>query len=424
MSAATQEIDIPRLIQDGRILPQFQPLVSVRRRAILGYEGLSRGLQPENGGVIPADRLFREASAAGLTHELDQACRQRILGHFSFLHRGAAGSVLSLNMDAASAIARWAGTSELDAQVAQAGLTAKDIVIEIVESAVEDTAELQRFVQAHRESGYLIALDDVGSGHSNLNRIPLIRPDIIKIDRYLVEGIHQDFFKQEVLKSLVSMARHLGTVIIAEGVETADEGSLLFGMGVDLFQGYFFARPSGAREQDSAAVQARIGEISAQAKSQQMQKVTLKRISMCRRRQLLSLVQASLSLEKPPDFERVLTGTALPLQTVECLYVLNLAGHQVTSMVFNSALAPLRRSSMFHPLPKGADHSMRDYYYFLADETPAQVFYVTKPYISMTTGIPCVTLSARFKAADGQDYILCLDVNEPLASIPASAEES
>jgi hypothetical protein len=79
---------------------------------------------------------------------------------------------------------------------------------------------------------------------------------------------------------------------------------------------------------------------------------------------------------------------------------------------------------MFHPLPKGADHSMRDYYYFLADETPAQVCYVTKPYISLTTGIPCVTLGARFKAADGQDYILCLDVNEPLPSIAASAEES
>ena len=80
------------------------------------------------------------------------------------------------------------------------GLKPENIAIEIIESDVEDLKELQRFVQLYRSYGFLIALDDVGAGHSNLNRIPLIKPDILKIDRFLVQNIQDDFYKQEVLE--------------------------------------------------------------------------------------------------------------------------------------------------------------------------------------------------------------------------------
>src|ERR1700691_5780145 len=104
-----------------------------------------------------------------------------------------------------------------------AGLRARNIVLEIGESAVRDEGELRRWVQSYREAGYLIALDDVGAGHSNLNRIPELQPDILKVDRYLVHGIDEDFHRKEVYRSMASMAHGLGAMIIAEGVETEEE---------------------------------------------------------------------------------------------------------------------------------------------------------------------------------------------------------
>jgi EAL domain-containing protein (putative c-di-GMP-specific phosphodiesterase class I) len=118
-----------------------------------------------------------------------------------------------------------------------------DIVIEINESRTDDMAALTNFVERYKRYGFIIALDDIGSGFSNLNRIPLLNPDIIKIDRFILRDMNCDHYKKEVFKSLVSLASNTGALVIAEGIETSHEAILAAELGADMIQGFYFAKP-------------------------------------------------------------------------------------------------------------------------------------------------------------------------------------
>jgi EAL domain-containing protein (putative c-di-GMP-specific phosphodiesterase class I) len=405
-----EPIAIQEIIDRGLISPHFQPLVSMKKTAVVGVEGLSRGIDPRNGKLIPAPLIFREAAAKGLSRELDLLCRRKILEDFRRLQARFPQIILSLNIDA-SAIEKRIWSGYLKTQVAEAGISPSSVVIEIVESVVGDIEELEKFVESYRESGFLIALDDVGAGHSNLNRIPLIKPDVLKIDRYLVMDIQEDFYKQEVIKSLVSMARHLGTVLIAEGVETQAEVSTLLEMGVDIIQGFYFSKPRLLREFECDSVREKIDELGLSFRLDQLLKVEEKRINVKKYFSLVSEVQGALTRVTVDEFENQLVQAASVFPSVECLYVLDENGRQITEMVLNTAHKPGRNSPLFHPSPKGSDHRIRDYYYFLMSGELNKNSYVTKPYVSMGSGNLCVTIGSLFRDSLDRRYILCLDIH-------------
>lgn len=97
---------------------------------------------------------------------------------------------------------------------------------------------LKMFLCTYKEYGFLIALDDVGTGHSNLDRISLVKPDILKIDRSIIDNIDQRYHNQEVFKSLVNLSKRIGTMVVTEGVERKEEAILAFELGADMLQGY------------------------------------------------------------------------------------------------------------------------------------------------------------------------------------------
>jgi len=115
------------------------------------------------------------------------------------------------------------GSGHLLKQVRQFNLNPNNVAIEIIESRVNDTGALNEFISRHREYGFLFALDDIGSGYSNLDRITITEPDLLKIDRSLISQIDINYHKQEVLKSLVNLARRIGALVVAEGVEREED---------------------------------------------------------------------------------------------------------------------------------------------------------------------------------------------------------
>lgn len=90
----------------------------------------------------------------------------------------------------------------------------------------------------------MIALDDVGEGYSSLNMLIELKPDIIKIDRNIVSDIDTNDLKKSVYKALFNLAKEHNITVLAEGIETADELDTIKEIGVDLVQGYYFAKPS------------------------------------------------------------------------------------------------------------------------------------------------------------------------------------
>jgi EAL domain-containing protein (putative c-di-GMP-specific phosphodiesterase class I) len=91
--------------------------------------------------------------------------------------------------------------------------------------------------------GYSIAVDDLGAGYAGLTSFTLLEPEIVKLDMSLIRDVHQNSTKQKVVRSMTALAKDMGMIVVAEGVESQAERDCLIDLGCDYLQGYLFARP-------------------------------------------------------------------------------------------------------------------------------------------------------------------------------------
>ena len=119
------------------------------------------------------------------------------------------------------------------------------MIFEITEGEkVEDHAHLREIVQYYKQRGFKTAIDDFGAGYAGLNLLADIRTDLVKLDMALIRSIDQDRVRQAIVKGILQVCRELQTEVIAEGVETYEELSVLQSFGIELFQGFLFAKPA------------------------------------------------------------------------------------------------------------------------------------------------------------------------------------
>src|ERR1700761_393159 len=224
---------VRRVISEpGALRPAFQPIVDLRRGVVCGYEMLSRFAGPPEESP---DVWFREAEAMGLRVELEARALEAGLESWATLPTDC---FLTVNIDPVSlGEARIEGVWELRPDL-------HNLVIELTEDSQTDDDLLRFQLRGLRERGALVAIDDVGSGYSGLLRISTQRPEFIKVDRVLVEGLQHEAAKREMIESLGALAQRLGAKLIAEGIEETAELEALMRLGVPLGQGYALGRPS------------------------------------------------------------------------------------------------------------------------------------------------------------------------------------
>jgi EAL domain-containing protein (putative c-di-GMP-specific phosphodiesterase class I) len=389
------------------ISTHFQPIVSVKRKAVVGVEALTRSQDPASGAPVPPPLLFQWAREEEQLMRLDQLCQEQSLASFAGLPRREPELLLFMNVEA-SLLDQDPDLSLLRA-AHQAGVKPCNIVIEVNETKVLDPQRLTEFVERHRRLGFLIAMDDLGSGHSGLQRWPVLKPDIIKLDRSIVDGVAGNFFAQELLRSLIALGRQTGALILAEGVETQADVTACMDLGVDLFQGYFFAKPApiGSRNLEQA-LQAAVG-CAAGHKDRSVERMQHRRNDY----QVHSKVARGLALQliqAPADsFDAVLRLMPTP-KGVESLMLLDERGLQVTSVAFPNGQSPRQRATLFQAPRAGADHSDRDYFYGLTESGTNRDFFLTESHLSVATGEVVRTLSHYFQHPSGANFIACLDL--------------
>lgn len=213
----------------------FQPIVDTRNRTVFAYEALVRGLDGSGAaGILArvnADNQYR----------FDQNCRIKAVGLAAQL---GIECLLSINF---LPNAVYQPENCLRATLAAArrfGFPTDRLMFEIVEhEQPADRAHLKHIVEEYQRQGFVTAMDDFGAGYSGLTLLADFRPDLIKLDIELVSGIDHDLPRQIIARHLLSMCRELGIKVIAEGVETIDEWQTLESLGVELFQGFLFAKP-------------------------------------------------------------------------------------------------------------------------------------------------------------------------------------
>lgn len=401
--------DLFDLLGMESLVAHFQPILSLKSHSVVGYEGLVRGVRSDATGMVPPSTIFETARKKGRLIQLDRLCRTVILDGYREIQQEGTDTLLFLNFESSLLNSVAPGNGHLLEQVAKRGINPSNIVIEIVESHVRRTVNLIDFVDFYRSKGFLIALDDVGAGYSNFDRIVAIRPDILKVDRSIVKDLEKDYYKQEVFKSLGNLARKTGTLILAEGIETEEEALCAMGLNADLAQGYLFARPQLHDPKiDGQARQA----VSRLKDSFSHRKI--REIGRAKERHGLYDAAVRHILEElvdrtDRDFNEVLRELVGRSSCVEALYILDDRGIQRTDTVLRGPSTT--RNRIFHSAKRGDDLSLKEYFYLPVSLGLPK--YTTESYISLATGNLCRTIAVPFTGPDERLYVLCVDVAEP-----------
>lgn len=398
---------LSKIIEEESIEVHYQPVVSIVKKSTIGLEGLSRGIF-ENELIDPLP-LFKKASKDKKSILLDRICREKAIENFSEIHSKHKDLLLFLNIDCSTMTDETVGSGFLINLVNKYNVKPGNVVLEFVESKVNNVQALTQFIDTYRNYGFLIALDDIGSGRSNLDRIAIVRPDIIKIDIAIVKEIHLDYYKQEVFKSLVSLSKTLGAIVVAEGIETEEEAMKAIELGADMLQGYYFATPQKISGSMIKAFNQPIRKVASHYSTYLAEKISLQKIKSKEYGEVIKDVLNEISRVDERRFDYKLLEIINKYKILECVYILNPEGIQVTDTVSAYGNYSKHKNLIFKPAKRGEDHSLKKYYYFLKNMKVSK--YLTEPYISNATGNLCMTMSCVFKSIDNKKFILCADLN-------------
>jgi len=234
----------------------YQPLYDLTNAAVVGTEALLRWCHPERGIVGPLE-FMHTAESTGLIVAigrwvLREACRQTAAWH----HAGGPAVGVSVNLSARQ-FEQTSLVAEVEQALADSGLAARHLTLEVTESCVMRDVELSnRTLGALHDLGVQIAIDDFGSGHSSLARLKTLRVDVLKLDRLFVQNVAHDKRDASIVAAVIALAGTLGLQVIAEGIETAEQLQALQTISWDprgsvqcqIGQGYLFSKPLPAED--------------------------------------------------------------------------------------------------------------------------------------------------------------------------------
>jgi predicted signal transduction protein with EAL and GGDEF domain len=239
------ETDLRRATEREEFRVHYQPIVALRDCHIIGFEALVRWQRPEFGLVMPAG-FIPIAEDTGLilwigNWVLLEACKQMCAWSLQF--PDAPEFTVAVNISALQF-----AQPDLVSQVAQAlresGLAPHSLKLELTESVtMRDEERTTRILSKLKVLGVRLCIDDFGTGYSSLSYLRRFALDILKIDRSFVSEMLNNSESQEIVKTILNLGKNLGMEVVAEGVETAEQVSLLRSLGCEFAQGYFFSKP-------------------------------------------------------------------------------------------------------------------------------------------------------------------------------------
>lgn len=226
----------------------FQPILDLRTEDVVGYEALARG--PHGSPWEHPDDLFAQARLEGRLREMDWACRVAAMRDVRACAPARPPWRLFLNSEPEvlgtlcpqELLGDWVGgTGELE------------VVVEVTERALaHGPRRLISAVEELRGFGCEIALDDVGANEASVALLPLIEPDVVKLDAGLLRPPHGDV-AQATLRAVTDYVERTDAVLVAEGIETPEDRARAVAIGAQWGQGYLFARPRRLAPADVAA---------------------------------------------------------------------------------------------------------------------------------------------------------------------------
>ncbi|HTJ95708.1 MAG TPA: EAL domain-containing protein [Pararobbsia sp.] len=381
-----------------RLETAFQPIVGLIHQRVVGYEALVRGSQVSDGRAVSPYELFQRAAHIGELVRLDTACQTIHIPAFASLSSG--NDWLFLNVRPES-IVEPDFAQILVGRTGAFNLAPRQIVVELLETPLDQPGQLERSIAELRGFGFVIALDDFGAGHSNLDRVLDLKPDLIKLDRRLIVKATQDRAIRRVLPTMISMLHEIGTLVVAEGIETAVEASIALDAGADLAQGFFFGMPAPEAIR-LERILPRLDVMRAETTAEHIRRNALREARLAPHRAALERA-AELFVRHAPESEIA----AVMLDHCAAVRCYNVDqdgmqfGHVYSRGVHVARFLPLDEES-------GANWESRPYYRE-AMASPGRIV-ATFPYLSISGNYMCVTMAIAVER-DARRHVLGIDIH-------------
>jgi len=394
---------IEKLLAEEKIAVFFQPVVSVRGKAILGFEAFSRSIGGE-GARLDALDLFAQPWDASVRLRLCRLCRRKALEAFRPIAERHQQMMLFLNVDAVG-ITAVDKPGHLSAICEAMGLAGRRVIIELERPGL-NSQEVFRFVQFYRERGFKLSIDAMDGLSAPTEELFTLKPDYIKIDRAAYTDVEGKEFKRDMVTGLCRLAERIGSVVVAKNVESEDEATRLLEWGVNIQQGYCYTKDKDCQEKDPIrAFLIKVEEINRRYRERAQAEVADKRKRFEDFHKTLRKVTGKLGESILHDFPAVAERFANSEESLLCVYVLNDHGVQITPRAFKKSL--VAETPMLGPeRGRGEDMSIREDVLHLKSGFDK---YVSQPFISIHARVPACTISARFYNRENVPLILCLE---------------
>jgi predicted signal transduction protein with EAL and GGDEF domain len=239
------ETDLRRATERNEFRVHYQPIVCLRDCRIIGFEALVRWQRPEFGLVMPGD-FISAAEDTGLilwigNWILREACRQVCAWNLQFPCQPPFTMAVNIS---AKQFAQADLVDQIGHILRDSGLPPGNLKLELTETVtMRDEERTTRILSQLRELGVRLCIDDFGTGYSSLSYLRRFALDLLKIDRSFVSEMLSNSESLEIVKTILSLGINLGMEVVAEGVETVEQASLLKSIGCEYAQGYSFSTP-------------------------------------------------------------------------------------------------------------------------------------------------------------------------------------
>lgn len=378
----------------------FQPIYSFAHKRMVGCEGLARCID-EDGKVVHPGRLLGMTRSMDDTIFMDRLMRALHVGNFSTRKRENAWLFLNV-----TPVVVTSGTKHgtfFKQLLKKYDFPPHRVVIEITEAGIPDEPALERAVTYYQDMGCMVAIDDFGAGHSNFERIWRLKPNIVKLDRVMIQRASADPTICRSLMLIVSLLHETGVLVLAEGVETEEQAMIAITSDVDLVQGFLFSAsfalsdptPNCTEELENLHERLIRHSIDEELEFRRSIQAYIDAFN-----ESANMMTAGLNIYTA-------TQNMIEMGQVLRFYVLDEHGNQIGENT--SAPNKARRDARLAPLTdaKGASWSHRPYFR-RAMSRPDKV-HMTRPYLSLTDARMCLTLSRVIHIRHGK-AVLCCDL--------------
>jgi len=236
------EAGLRRSIPNQELLVYFQPQVNLATGALVGAEALVRWRHPEL-GLIPPIKFVPLAEEIGFISALGEWVLREVCSKLK-AWRAAGGDIPRIAVNLSVKQIERGDMIDLVADIlAETGLVAGSLEMEITESFIAKGEQAIRFVQELRTFGVSLSVDDFGTGYSSLAYLKRLPLQTLKIDRSFVMDIGSDANNETIIRTIITLAGSLGLKVVAEGIETAEQVNFLLREGCQIGQGFYFSPP-------------------------------------------------------------------------------------------------------------------------------------------------------------------------------------